>query len=464
MKLIRIDTSLTAALALSLFFLFPVAQAADDAPIMQGHEPALGPNDIEVQLPDPETQLPLEDLRKFTEVFDRIKRAYVEEVSDRELLEKAIKGMLSGLDPHSAYLEPEAFTELEESTTGEFGGLGIEVGMQDGFVQVITPIDDTPAQKAGIQPGDLIIKMDDKTVKGMSLDEAVKYMRGEPGSTIVLTIARDGESGPIEVELERAIIKVQSIRSEMMDDGYAYVRITTFQQKTGEDFKAELEKLREEHGETLSGLVLDLRNNPGGVLQAAVGVADALLDEGLIVYTEGRIENSQLSFSATPGDSAEGVPIVVLINAGSASASEIVAGALQDHGRAVVMGTDSFGKGSVQTVMPLGPDYAIKLTTARYFTPEGRSIQAKGIRPDIKVQQARLETLDGAERHTEADLTGHLGSGREEPEARDPETESDERAERIDRDYQLRSAINLLKGMAIFDQRRGKKSQQPELD
>lgn len=453
------------ALLLSLMLTVPALQAQDSggAPVMDGHQPASEDIGTDDELDASETRLPLEDLRKFTEVFERIRRTYVEEVSDQKLLEMAIEGMLSGLDPHSAYLKPEAFSQLEESTSGEFGGLGIEVGMEDGFVQVIAPIDGTPAARAGIQPGDLIIKLDDDSVKGMSLEQAIKKMRGAPGSKITLTLARDGESGPIEVELERAIIKVTSVRAEMLERGYGYIRVSNFQQNTGKDFIQALEDLKSRHGGDLSGLVLDLRNNPGGILQAGVAVADALLDEGKIVYTEGRVKDSQLEFNATPGDSAKGVPIVVLINAGSASASEIVAGALQDHGRAVILGTDSFGKGSVQTVMPLGPDYAIKLTTARYFTPDGRSIQAKGIRPDIAVKQARLEDVESATPMTEANLTGHLGS-ETEPAPAEEDAEEFTASERLDRDYQLRSALNLLQGMTIFERRRQSNSQQPELN
>ncbi|WP_286977213.1 S41 family peptidase, partial [Pseudomonas sp.] len=319
--------------------------------------------------------LPLDELRTFAEVMDRIKTAYVEPVSDKTLLENAIKGMLSNLDPHSAYLEPDDFAELQESTSGEFGGLGIEVGMEDGFVKVISPIDDTPASAAGIQPGDLIIKIDDQPTKGLSMMEAVDKMRGKAGSKIKLTLVRDGGK-PFDVTLTRAAIKVKSVKSELLDDGYGYLRITQFQVKTGEEVGKALAKLRKENAKKLSGIVLDLRNNPGGVLQAAVEVTDHFLKKGLIVYTKGRIPNSELRFSADPADASEGVPLVVLINGGSASASEIVAGALQDHKRGVLMGTDSFGKGSVQTVLPLTNDRALKLTTALYYTPNGRSIQA----------------------------------------------------------------------------------------
>ncbi|KPQ29283.1 MAG: carboxyl-terminal processing protease [Marinobacter excellens HL-55] len=414
---------------------------------------------VQIQLPDPEEQLPLDELRKFTEVFSRIKAAYVEEVSDRKLLESAIKGMLSDLDPHSTYLAPKDYEQLEESTSGEFGGLGIEVGMENGFVKVIAPIDDTPAQKAGVQAGDLIIKLGEKPVKGMSLEEAVKLMRGKPGTVLTLTIMRDGENGPIEIDVTRDVIKVTSIKSRMMENGYGYVRITQFQAETGRQFRQALSGLEEEYGGDLDGLIIDVRNNPGGVLQAAVETADALLDEGLIVYTEGRIQSSRLRFSAKAGDVMEGTPIVVLINGGSASASEILAGALQDHGRAVIMGTKSFGKGSVQTVIPLDETHAIKMTTARYFTPDGRSIQATGIKPDIVVRPAELTELDGQPFFTEADLSGHLQGDNELDDRTEQDDNSETQASAAERDYQLRSALNLLKGMNILNRRDQGKNQ-----
>ncbi len=406
--------------------------------------------DIQINLPDPAEQLPLDDLRKFTEVFSRIKAAYVEKVDDRTLLEDAIKGMLSGLDPHSTYLGPKAFEELEESTTGEFGGLGIEVGLENGFIKVISPIDDTPAQKAGVQAGDLIIKLGDQPVKGMSLEEAVNLMRGKPGSVLTLTIMRDGESAPIRIDVKRDIIKVASTKARLLDDGYGYVRLTQFQSETGQEFVDAINQLKKQNKGDLNGLVLDLRNNPGGILQAAVAAADAVLNDGLIVYTEGRIQSSRLRFSAEPGDVTNGAPIVVLINGGSASASEILAGALQDQKRAVIMGTQSFGKGSVQTVIPLDETHAIKMTTARYYTPSGRSIQAKGITPDIEVKPARLTEMDSKPFFTEADLSGHLTNGDETKPARKPDNTADANSP-MERDFQLRSALNLLKGLRIFE-------------
>lgn len=391
--------------------------------------------------------LPLEDLRTFVEVMDRIKTAYVEPIDDKTLLENAIKGMLSNLDPHSAYLEPEAFNELQESTSGEFGGLGIEVGLEDGFIKVVSPIDDTPASKAGVESGDLIIKIDGQPTKGISLMEAVEKMRGKPGSSIVLTLVREGGK-PFDVKLARAVIKVKSVKSQLLENGYGYLRITQFQLNTGEEVGKAIAKLKKDNrNKKLDGLVLDLRNNPGGVLQAAVEVADHFLTSGLIVYTKGRIANSELRFSADPADASEQVPLVVLINGGSASAAEIVAGALQDHKRALVMGTESFGKGSVQTILPLNNDRALKLTTALYFTPNGRSIQAQGIVPDIEVARAKLTRDTASDGVREADLMGHLGNGNGGPERPTGSTGTAKSERPQDDDYQLGQALNLLKGL-----------------
>jgi carboxyl-terminal processing protease len=308
--------------------------------------------------------LPLEQLRTFSDVFARIKRNYVEDVSDEVLLEHAIRGMLSGLDPHSSYLNTEQFNELRIGTSGEFGGLGIEVGMEDGFVKVVSPIDDTPAQRAGMLTGDLIIRLDDKPVKGLSLNDAVKLMRGKPGSDIELTVVREGEDKPLKITITRAVIQVTSVKTRMLEDNFGYVRISHFQTKTTADMLKAIDKMKQDND--LQGMVLDLRNNPGGVLSAAVGVSDAFLQDGLIVYTDGREEESRLRYSASQGDVLDGAPLVVLVNGGSASASEIVAGAMQDHGRGVVMGNKTFGKGSVQTIQNLANGGAVKLTTARY--------------------------------------------------------------------------------------------------
>jgi len=396
--------------------------------------------------------LPLEALRKFSDVFGKIKQDYVEEIDDVTLLNYAIRGMLSGLDPHSAYLEPSAFTDLKENTTGSFGGLGIEVGMENGFVKVIAPIDDTPAANGGVEAGDLIIQLDDTPVKGLSLNQAVDMMRGEVGDPIKLTILRAKARDPIEVTLTRDVIKVTSVKTLNIDGSYGYLRITQFQAQTDEDFAKGLETLRN-NTDQLSGLIIDLRNNPGGVLQAAVRVADQMLEEGLIVYTEGRSEVAELSYSATPGDSTNGMPIVVLIDGGSASASEILAGALQDHNRAVIMGTRSFGKGSVQNVLSLGEDYGLKLTTARYFTPNGRSIQAQGIDPDIEVNRAKLSEEKTQRTYRESDLAGHLSNGNSDAQdaaEEDQDSDAYKRRKMLEQDFQLQEALSLLKAIDIL--------------
>lgn len=402
--------------------------------------------------PEPPKPLPLHELRKFADVFGKIKEGYVEEIDDQTLLKYAIKGMLSGLDPHSSYLEPTAFDDLKVSTSGSFGGLGIEVGMENGFIKVIAPIDDTPAQLGGIEAGDLIIELDNKPVKGLSLNQAVEKMRGEIGTKIKLKLVRSGTREPIELTLTRAEIKTPSVRSMVLEEHYAYLRVAQFQSNSGTQFSEHLNKLKEEN-EEINGLIIDLRNNPGGVLQAAVQMADELLDEGLIVYTEGRSTIAQLSFSATEGDSLEGKPVIVLIDGGSASASEILAGALQDHDRAVIMGTQSFGKGSVQNILPLDADHALKLTTARYFTPNGRSIQAQGIVPDIEVNRAKLSDEQTQDRYRESDLAGHLSnSGSESVDSEEESIDDDEkrRKERLEKDFQLQEALNLLKAIDIL--------------
>jgi carboxyl-terminal processing protease len=400
--------------------------------------------------PAPATStLPLDELKTFTEVFSRIKSDYVEDVADKKLLEDAIEGMLAGLDPHSSYLDPQGYKEVRIGTEGQFGGLGIEVTMENGFVKVVTPIEDTPAAHAGLKSGDLIVRLDDKAVKGMSLSQAVKLMRGKPGSDIVLTVVREGEPKPLKVTITRAVIKIQSVKSRLLEPGYGYLRITQFQANTDTNLKNALTKLEKENNGKLKGAVLDLRNNPGGVLNAAVAVTDMFLKEGIIVYTEGRIADSKLKFTATGSDALAGAPIVVLVNGGSASASEIVAGALQDNGRAIVMGTKTFGKGSVQTIMPMSNGAALKLTTARYFTPSGRSIQATGIEPDIVMEQAKLTRSDTEQdRLKEADLTRHLdntAAAETTQEAGKPKKTS-----KADDDFQLNEALNLLKGINIY--------------
>ncbi|MCI0654803.1 MAG: S41 family peptidase [Methylococcaceae bacterium] len=394
--------------------------------------------------------VPFDELKTFTEVFGRIQKDYVEPVSDKKILEDAIRGMLSGLDPHSTYLDEEQYNELRVGTTGQFGGLGIEVGLENGFIKVISPIDDTPAQKAGVQPGDLIIRLDEKPVKGMSLEEAVKIMRGEPGSSITLTVVRESEEQPLTITIVRDVINVKSVKSRLLEDGYGYIRITSFQSKTAENLTENLLKLETTNKGKLKGLVLDLRNNPGGVLNAAVAVSDAFLTGGLIVYTEGRVEDSQYKFRATPKEYLDGAPIVVLINAGSASASEIVAGALQDQNRAIIMGEKSFGKGSVQTILPTSNGGAVKLTTARYYTPSGRSIQAEGITPDIILSKVRLQEIEKSNMNpvTESDLSNHLTNATPDEGAKQKnDVDSDQLA--LTNDYPLSEALNVLKGINI---------------
>jgi len=439
--------------------------------------------------------LPLDDLRAFTEVFGKIKSDYVEPVEDKKLITEAINGMLTGLDPHSAYLDAEAFKDLKVGTQGEFGGLGIEVGMEDGFVKVVSPIEDTPAFVAGIKSGDLIIKLDETPVKGLTLNDAVKRMRGKPGTKITLTVLRKGETKPLIITLTRAVIKIQSVKSKLVEPGYGYIRITQFQEHTGENMAKALETFYKQNKEPLKGLVLDLRNDPGGLLNGAVAVSAAFLPkDALVVYTEGRTEDAKMRLTASkenylhsatqedylknlpPG--TKNVPMVVLVNGGSASASEIVAGALQDHKRAIIMGTQTFGKGSVQTVLPLGNNTAIKLTTSRYFTPNGRSIQAKGISPDIAVEEATVSGVEqqGAFNLREADLERHLSNGNKDEETKKPESpsiklpappKSDSKGKdgKTDsgkpapgevvskNDYQLNQALNLLKGLQILQRK-----------
>lgn len=408
--------------------------------------------------------LPLNELRAFAEVFERIGKDYVETVDDKALLENAIDGMLSNLDPHSAYLKPDSFKDMEESTKGEFGGVGMEVGMEDGFVKVVAPIDDTPAFKAGVKAGDLVVRIDDTPVKGLSLQQAVEKLRGKVGTDVQLTIMRKSEDKPIIIKLTRAVIKVNSVKQRLLAPNYGYVRISQFQVKTGTQMVEAIEKLTKENAAPLKGLVLDLRNNPGGVLNAAVEVSDALLEKGLIVYTEGRVKDSEMRFSASRGDVLNGVPVVVLINEGSASASEIVAGALQDNGRAVIAGRTSFGKGSVQSVIPLNNGAAIKLTTARYFTPNGRSIQAEGIVPDVKIEQVKVDLMDKAlERVKEADLNRHLSNPKDKDEKSakeaakeksdsktNDEAKNKEEESLVTKDYELYEAFNLLKAMTVL--------------
>lgn len=438
-----------------------------------------------------ETALPVEELRAFTDVFARIKNDYVEPVEDKKLITEAINGMLTGLDPHSAYLDVEGFKDLQVGTQGEFGGLGIEVGMEDGFVRVVSPIEDTPAFKAGVKPGDLIIKLDETPVKGMTLNDAVKRMRGKPGSSIKLTIARKGADKPIVLTLMRAVIKIRSVKSTLVAPGYGYVRVTQFQEHTGELLADALKTLYKDNKAPLKGLILDLRNDPGGLLNGAVAVTAAFVKpDSLVVYTEGRTEDAKMRLTAsrehylrpmqtdylkTLPEGVKQVPMVVLVNSGSASASEIVAGALQDHKRAIVMGTRTFGKGSVQTILPIGNGTAIKLTTARYFTPDGRSIQAKGIEPDIVVEDPAMPESEDGFGLREADLAKHLVNPAGEEPAPAITPDDAEKAPPADKpgansevkkpvplepgeivsknDFQMNQALNLLKGLQILQVR-----------
>ena len=393
------------------------------------------------------TSLPLNQLQAFSEVYLKIKQNYVQEVSDKELFDNAIKGMLQGLDPHSNFLNEKDFKDLKIGTKGEFGGLGIEVTMEDGFVKVISPIDDTPAFKAGVKPGDLIIEIDGGSVKGLSLNQAVDLMRGKVGEPILLSIARKGENGPLEIKIVRAKIKVKSVKYEIIHENYAYIRISSFQNKTGKNLYDAISDLNTKSKGNIKGYVIDMRNNPGGVLGASVDVSDAFIKgKKKLVFTKGRSEDAMYEFTSNNIDLAEGKPIVVLINGGSASASEIVAGALQDHKRAIIMGTQSFGKGSVQTILPITSKTAVKITTARYYTPNGRSIQAKGITPDIIVKERELSASLDNKMLKESDLKGHLKN----TDKKKNENIREAQDKRLEKDYQLSEAINLLKGLNIM--------------
>lgn len=417
--------------AVAAFLISPTAQAADEKA-----------NQAETY----------ELLNLFGDVFERVRADYVEQTSDEELIEAAVNGMLSSLDPHSGYLNAKRYQDMKVQTHGSFGGLGIEVTMENGLVKVVSPIDETPAARAGLEPGDLITHLDGEQVLGMSLSQAVEKMRGKIGSTIVLTIRR-AEMKPFDVEITRAVIKIRSVRSRL-EGNVGYLRISSFNEQTDTGIAKEIEKLKEEADGNLKGIVLDLRNNPGGLLSQAVAVSDAFLEQGEIVSTRARKPEDAQRFNARPGDLADGLPLVVLINAGSASASEIVAGALQDHDRAIVLGTESFGKGSVQTIIPVSSHGAMRLTTARYYTPSGRSIQAVGIEPDIVVEQARIETINQPRRRREADLRGALDSDNgDEGGDNDRVSEDGENAEQEVVDYQLVRALDLVRGLSLFSQR-----------
>lgn len=435
----------------------PMAQAQEERTV--GNEPE-------------GTKAPVQDdadtyrqLGLFGDVFERVRDQYVDPVSDKELVEHALSGMLSSLDPHSSYLNEKDFADMQVQTRGEFGGLGIEVTMENGFVKVVSPIDDTPAFRAGIKAGDYITALDGESVMGMDLNNAVDKMRGKIGTSIKLTVSREGSEEPLEFVLKRDVIKVQSVKSRLEGEDIGYVRITAFNQNTEEGLKKALAEIKEKTGAKLKGYILDLRNNPGGLLDQAIVVSDAFLDKGEIVSTRGRNPQDTKRDNATPGDMAEGLPIVVLINGGSASASEIVAGALQDHKRAILLGTKSFGKGSVQTIIPVPGNGAMRLTTARYYTPSGRSIQAKGIEPDILVEPARVEQISSAfERLRESDLKGALDNNKkpgekaatpEKAETSDAKGKKDGATDKEDaaQDYQLSRALDLLRGLSLYEGR-----------
>ncbi|VEG92212.1 S41 family peptidase [Legionella spiritensis] len=406
------------------------------------------------------SRIPMEDVQRFSNAISEIKKYYVKPIEDKELFDNAIRGMLSGLDPHSTYLDENAFKELQTSTSGEFGGLGIEVTMEEGVVKVVTPLVDTPAFKAGIKAGDYIIKLGPKSVQGLSLQNAVHLMRGKEGTTINLTILRKGVNKPLEFSLIREKIVIKSVKSKLLDNNYGYVRLTQFQAMTAKDMRKAIEQLKQQAGGKLNGLILDLRNNPGGLLDSAIQVADSFINndkkgnEEMIVYTQGRLPGSKFTALANPGDILHNAPLVVLINNGSASASEIVAGALKDNKRAIIIGTRSFGKGSVQTVLPLDEKRGIKLTTALYYTPAGISIQAKGIIPDIVVEEMEIPKNAKAKAgfdFSEAELNGHLLN---KNEGEDAAKQSEEISSKNDNtllheDYQLYTALTILKGLAI---------------
>ena len=406
-------------------------------------------NDNNFALADNDENNVYKQLNMFGEVYERVRREYVEEVTDKELIESAIQGMLQSLDPHSSFMNEESFEDMQVQTKGEFGGLGIEVSMEDGYVKVVSPIDDTPAYRAGIQAGDFIIEINGESVYGMSLGDAVDKMRGKINTEIIIKISR-GDIEPFDVKIIRDKIKIQSVKARR-EGNAAYLRITSFNEKTEAGLLKHMGKLKEEIGKNITGVILDLRNNPGGLLDQAIKVSDAFLHRGEIVSTRGRIKRGQQRFSATKGDIAEGLPMVILINSGSASASEIVAGALQDHKRAIIMGVKSFGKGSVQTIIPVQRNSAMRLTTARYYTPSGNSIQATGIIPDIEVKQAKVEELEQFLNRRESDLKGHLSNPNDNNTNNENSNDSAENNVENNRiDYQLNRAIDLLEGITIY--------------
>jgi len=404
---------------------------------------ALTLSETDTEATDASVSISFKELQLFADTFDAIRRGYVEEVTDAELFEMAVKGMLTNLDPHSAYLTDDDYENLQESTDGQFTGLGIEIGYRGGFIAIVTPIDGSPAIEAGLKAGDVILKIDGTSTQGMSTSESSTYMRGAKGTEVTLEIGRAGESQPFDVVVTRGVIEVPSVRTRELDNGYWVIRVSRFQRDSGAEVTAALESALSE-GE-VRGIVLDVRNNPGGVMNASVEMAGNFLDGGLVVYTQGRHPDSVNTFNAEAGEVIPGVPLVVLVNGGSASASEIVAGALQDRGRGVIMGTQSFGKGSVQTVLPVSESKALKLTTSLYYTPSGRSIQQDGIVPDVVVERARLTSLEQGRRLREADLNGSLVN-----EGIEQEVETEVIASLREEDNQLYEAFTLLKGINVY--------------
>ncbi|MDH3454162.1 MAG: S41 family peptidase [Desulfuromonadales bacterium] len=401
-----------------------------------------------IEVPSAGAASDYQELQLFTDVLTIVKRSYVEEVTIKDLIYGAIEGMLASLDPHSGFMPPEIYKEMKVDTRGEFGGLGIEISLRDGVLTIVAPIEDTPASRAGLQSGDHILKIADEYTKGMEIMEAVQLMRGAPGTPLTITIMRSTFEKPQPFTMEREVIKVKSVKSKTLENGFGYVRLTQFQERSAEDLAKALDKLREDNGGALQGLILDLRNNPGGLLDQAVEIADQFLSEGLIVYTKGREDDAQMEFSAMRSGTEPDYPIVVLINGGSASASEIVAGALQDHGRAVIMGLQSFGKGSVQTIIPLSDESGLRLTTAKYYTPDGTSIQARGIVPDVEVPQSEIKEVAEQGHFREKDLKNHFvtESNGEHPK----HEEASQLDEETRNDFQLMRALDLLKGWRIF--------------
>lgn len=443
-------------LAVFALVLYPVLSFSDP----ENSPPTLSTDQTDSASAEQTDGVPLEDVQRFSNAVSQIKKYYVNRVNDKKLFDDAIRGMLSGLDPHSSYLNEQDFNELQTATNGEFGGLGIEVTMEDGVIRVITPLIDTPAGKSGIKPGDYIVKLGNRSVQGLSLQDAVNLMRGKIGTSVQLTILRKGENKPLQFTLVREKILIKSVQSKLLDKQYGYVRLTQFQTQTDKDLLKSIKTLKQQAGGNLKGLVLDLRNNPGGLLDSAIAISDAFLgmDKAgkgeTIVYTEGRLPGTKFTALSTPGDVIDNAPMVVLINNGSASASEIVAGALKDNKRAVIVGTKSFGKGSVQTVLPLDNKSGIKLTTALYFTPSGNSIQAKGIQPDIVVEDLTLAKSVNDENaqllgYSEANLQGHLLANKQTSEANKQASSDQDDKSLMNHDYQLYTALTILKGMAL---------------